>query len=165
MMKATGDWRLMTDADLSTPIEQLMALQKQAGAEKASVAIGSRAMNPKLIEKHQHWLRETGGRFFNVVMSVITGLPFRDTQCGFKLYRADAAEAVFSLQRLNGFSFDVEDIFIAVGLGFKVIEVPVAWFNAEGTKVTLGATARAFADLVGIRWNGWRGKYRKPVER
>lgn len=160
MTEAKGDWRLMTDADLSSPIDQLTKLQRSADAENAAVAIGSRALNRKLVVKHQHWVRETGGRFFNFVMSVLTGLPFADTQCGFKLYRADAAEAIFPRQRLDGFSFDVEDVFIAVSLGFKVIEVPVAWANAEGTKVTLGATARAFLDLAGIRWNAWMGKYR-----
>ncbi len=158
MTEATGDWRLMTDADLSSPIDQLTVLQKRADAESAAVAIGSRALNRKLVNKHQHWVREMGGQFFNLVMSAITGLPFRDTQCGFKLYRADAAAAVFPRQRLDGFSFDVEDVFIALRLGFKVVEVPVAWANAEGTKVTLRATARAFADLAAIRWNAWMGK-------
>lgn len=161
MMEATGDWRLMTDADLSSPIDQLSVLQQEADAHNAAVAIGSRALNRKLVKKHQPWLREMGGRFFNLVMSLLTGLPFRDTQCGFKLYRADAASAVFPRQRLDGFSFDVEDVFIAVRRGFKVIEVPVAWANAEGTKVTMAATARAFADLAAIRWNALTGRYRE----
>lgn len=161
MMEAKGDWRLMTDADLSSPIDQLIILQQQADAENAAVAIGSRALNPELLKKHQHWFREMGGRFFNLMMTLLTGLPFRDTQCGFKLYRSDAAEAIFPRQRLDGFSFDVEDVFIAVRFGFKVIEVPVAWANAEGTKVTAWATARAFIDLAGIRWNAWTGRYPK----
>jgi dolichyl-phosphate beta-glucosyltransferase len=160
MMKATGDWRLMTDADLSSPMDQLVVLQQQADAQNAAVAIGSRALNRKLVRKHQSWLREMGGRFFNLVMSVLTGLPFHDTQCGFKLYSAGAAAAIFPRQKLDGFSFDVEDVFIAARLGFKVIEVPVTWANVEGTKVTIGATARAFADLAGIRWNALTGKYR-----
>jgi dolichyl-phosphate beta-glucosyltransferase len=94
-------------------------------------------------------------------MRSITGLPFADTQCGFKLYRADAAEAVFSRQILNGFSFDVEDIFIARSLQLKVIEVPVVWANAEGTKVNLRSTIRAFTDLLRIRRHAALGRYKK----
>jgi hypothetical protein len=95
-------------------------------------------------------------------MRIITGLPFADTQCGFKLYRADAAEAIFSRQRLNGFSFDVEDVFIAQRLGIKVAEVPVAWSNGEGTKVSFRATLRAFTDLVRIRLHARAKWYDSP---
>jgi dolichyl-phosphate beta-glucosyltransferase len=94
-------------------------------------------------------------------MSLITGLPFSDTQCGFKLYRADAAEAIFSRQILDGFSFDVEAVYVARRLSFPVIEVPVRWANAEGSKVTASATARAFFDLFRIRWFDLTGRYRK----
>ncbi len=159
MLKASGDWRLMTDADLSTPIEELTRLSALAMEQGAAVVIGSRAMNRKLVAKHQSWFRETGGRFFNSVMRVITGLRFSDTQCGFKLYRADAAEAIFSRQVLDGFSFDVEDIYLAKRLALPVLETPVAWANVEGTKVTAAATLRAFADLVRIRWFDWKGMY------
>jgi glycosyltransferase involved in cell wall biosynthesis len=159
MLKATGDWRLMTDADLSTPIEELDRLWKAACEQNAAVVIGSRAINRKLVAKHQAWFRETGGRFFNWVMRVITGLPFADTQCGFKLYRADAAEAIFSRQALDGFSFDVEDLYLAQRMRLKVLELPVSWANAEGTKVTAAATVRAFTDLVRIRWFDRKGVY------
>ena len=159
MLEAAGDWLLMTDADLSTPIEELERLWKIAREQNAAVVIGSRAIDRKLVAKHQSWFRETGGRFFNAVMRVVTGLPFADTQCGFKLYRADAARAVFSRQVLDGFSFDVEDLYLAQRMGFKTLEVPVVWANAEGTKVTAAATMRAFTDLVRIRWFGWKGVY------
>jgi dolichyl-phosphate beta-glucosyltransferase len=159
MLKASGDWRLMTDADLSTPIEELDRLSAIAIEQGAAVVIGSRGINRKLVAKHQSWFRETGGRFFNFVMRVVTGLPFSDTQCGFKLYRADAAEAIFSRQVLDGFSFDVEDVYLAKRLGLPVLEVPVAWANVEGTKVTAAATVKAFADLVRIRWFDWKGTY------
>jgi dolichyl-phosphate beta-glucosyltransferase len=159
MLKAAGDWRLMTDADLSTPIEELHRLWAIASEQDAAVVIGSRGINRELVAKHQSWFRETGGRFFNWVMKAVTGLPFADTQCGFKLYRVDAADAVFSRQILDGFSFDVEDIYLAQRLGFRVIEVPVVWANVEGTKVTAAATARAFTDLVRIRWFDWKGLY------
>lgn len=151
MLQSQGEWRLLTDADLSTPITEVCKLHRAADANKAAVAIGSRAIDRSLIARHQSFFRELGGRFFNVVMRGITGLPFADTQCGFKLYRADAAQAIFSRQRLDGFSFDVEDMFIAQSLGITVTEVPVAWANAEGTKVSLRSTLRAFTDLIRIR--------------
>ena len=86
---------------------------------------------------------------FNVIMRAATGLPFRDTQCGFKLFRKDAARVIFPRQLLDGFGFDVEDLLIAHIHGFKVVEVPVRWDNVEGTKVSALTGARAFWDLAG----------------
>jgi dolichyl-phosphate beta-glucosyltransferase len=97
---------------------------------------------------------------FNVIMRGATGLPFRDTQCGFKLFRRDAARVIFSRQLLDGFGFDVEDLLIARIHGFKVVEVPVRWDNVEGTKVGALTGARAFWDLVVVRWNQVCGRYR-----
>jgi glycosyltransferase involved in cell wall biosynthesis len=165
MLQSQGDWRLLTDADLSTPITELCKLHRAAEANNAAVAIGSRAIDRSLIARHQSFFRELGGRLFNVIMRGITGLPFGDTQCGFKLYRADAAEAIFSRQRLDGFSFDVEDMFIAQRLGIAVMEVPVAWANAEGTKVSLRSTIRAFTDLVRIRSYARARWYDSPSHR
>jgi dolichyl-phosphate beta-glucosyltransferase len=85
------------------------------------------------------------------VMRAVTGLPFRDTQCGFKLYRADAARQIFSRQKQEGFSFDVEDLLIAKKLGVPAVEVPVRWANVEGTKVRLSQGIKSFLDLVQIR--------------
>lgn len=151
MLQAKKEWRLLTDADLSTPITELCKLHRVVEEQSAAVAIGSRAVDRSLIARRQTLFREFGGRFFNFVMRRITGLRFADTQCGFKLYRAEAAEAIFSRQILDGFSFDVEDMFIAQRLDIRVAEVPVAWANAEGTKVNFRSTLRAFADLVRIR--------------
>lgn len=159
MLNAKGEWRLMTDADLSTPIEELQKLCEAARDHSAAVVIGSRALNRALVSRRQALLRDFGGRFFNLVMRLLTGLPFADTQCGFKLYRADAAEAVFSRQILDGFSFDVEALFIARKLGYKILEIPVRWANVEGTKVTTAATVRAFLDLGRIRRFAWNGRY------
>jgi len=89
----------------------------------------------------------------------VTGLPFRDTQCGFKLFETAAAQRVFSRQRLDGFGFDVEVLFIAKRLGVNSIEVPVRWDNVEGTKVSLMLGAKAYLELLQVRWNGLRGKY------
>jgi glycosyltransferase involved in cell wall biosynthesis len=159
MLHAKGDWRLMTDADLSTPIEEFNTLYQAAQTHNAEVVIGSRALNRSLVSKRQSRLRDLGGRFFNLLMRLLTGLPFADTQCGFKLYRADTAQAVFSRQILDGFSFDVEALFIARKMGRKIVEVPVRWANVEGTKVTMAATVRAILDLWRIRKFAWTGRY------
>jgi glycosyltransferase involved in cell wall biosynthesis len=151
MLDAGGEWVLYTDADLSTPIEEVQKLQAAAAEKAAVVAIGSRAVDRSLVAVHQSAFREYSGRFFNIVMRTLTGLPFRDTQCGFKLYRADAAKEIFSRQEQDGFSFDVEDLVIAQKLGLRAIEVPVRWANVEGTKVTLAQGMRSFTDLLQIR--------------
>lgn len=160
MLEAKGEWILYTDADLSAPIGELDKLLDAATRAGAQIAIGSRALDRSLVGVHQHLFREMSGRLFNVVMRMITGLPFRDTQCGFKLYRADAARNIFARQRLDGFSFDVEDLVIAKVLSHRAIEVPVVWNNVEGTKVSALAGLASFAALVGIRWRALTGRYR-----
>jgi dolichyl-phosphate beta-glucosyltransferase len=160
MLAAKGDWILSTDADLSAPIEELEKLITAARRENAVVAIGSRALDRKLVKVHQPMMREVSGRAFNMVMRAVTGLPFRDTQCGFKLFRQGAAKNIFSRQLEDGFSFDVEDLVIARMLGLRSIEVPVEWSNVEGTKVSLSQGIKSFADLVRIRGRAVRGSYK-----
>jgi dolichyl-phosphate beta-glucosyltransferase len=151
VLDAEGEWILYTDADLSTPIEELQKLESAAVQQNAVIAIGSRAVDRSLVAVHQSPFREYSGRFFNVVMRAVTGLPFHDTQCGFKLYSAEAAKQIFSRQEQDGFSFDVEDLVIAKRLGLRAVEVPVRWANVEGTKVTLAQGVRSFTDLLQIR--------------
>jgi len=151
MLEARGEWLLFSDADLSTPIADVTRLYEAAVAAKAEIAIGSRAVDRSLVAKHQSAFREVSGRFFNLVMRSVTGLPFRDTQCGFKLYSTRAAREVFSRQQLNGFSFDVEDLYIARRLGFATVEVPVRWANVEGTKVSALTGLQSFVDLARIK--------------
>lgn len=160
MTEAKGEWVLFSDADLSAPIEELPKLIDAAQKNNALVAIGSRALDRTLIGVHQSAWREASGIIFNRVMRVVTGLPFADTQCGFKLYKRDAAKRVFERQQLDGFGFDVEDLFIARKLGMKTVEVPVRWDNVEGTKVSMMNGLRSFADLLIVRWNSLCGKYR-----
>ncbi len=160
MMEARGDWVLYTDADLSAPIEELDKLWEAVERDGAQVAIGSRAMDRSLIGVHQSLAREVSGRFFNLVMRLITGLPFRDTQCGFKLFEGKAAREVFSRQQLEGFGFDVEVLFIARKLGYRALEVPVRWDNVPGTKVSLWSGAQAFLDPLAVRLNSLKGRYR-----
>ncbi len=160
MLEARGDWALFTDADLSAPIEDLERLWSAAEQQKGQVAIGSRAVDRSLVGVHQAWPREAMGRLFNVVMRLVTGLPFRDTQCGFKLFETAAAREIFGRQRLEGFGFDVEVLFIAKQLGYRAAEVAVRWNNVEGTKVTLLRGMSAYFDPLRVRWNGWMGRYR-----
>jgi dolichyl-phosphate beta-glucosyltransferase len=160
MQEASGEWILSTDADLSSPIAEVEKLLSAAKRESAAIAIGSRALDRKLVGVHQSAIRELSGRFFNLVMRLATGLPFRDTQCGFKLYHRDAARTVFPRQLLDGFGFDVEDLMIARIHGIRTVEVAVRWDNVEGTKVSALSGARAFSDLLVVRWNQIKGRYR-----
>jgi glycosyltransferase involved in cell wall biosynthesis len=160
VLEARGEWVLYTDADLSAPIEELDKLLAAAGRSDANIAIGSRALDRSLIGVHQPRLREFVGRVFNRLMRLSTGLPFHDTQCGFKLFESRAAKEIFSRQQLDGFGFDVEVLFIAKSLGYKAVEVPVRWDNVEGTKVSLLLGAKAYLDLLKVRINGMKGKYR-----
>ncbi len=160
MLEARGEWILYSDADLSTPIEEVDKLYQSAQVNRAVIAIGSRAIDRSLVSVHQSLFREYSGRFFNLAMRKLTGLPFLDTQCGFKLYERSAARTVFSRQQLDGFSFDVEDLYIAKLCGLRAVEVPVHWANVEGTKVSLTQGLRSFQDLVLIKRYANEGKYR-----
>jgi len=164
MLHAAAQVALFTDADLSAPIEETDRLLEalEAGHD---VAIGSRALRRELIAVHQSWMRETAGKIFNLLVRALIGLPFRDTQCGLKLFRREAARAIFSRQRIDGFGFDVEVLYLARKLGYRIAEVPVRWSHVEGTKVRMFAdSARMFADLVRIRWMDLQGKYSAPRE-
>jgi dolichyl-phosphate beta-glucosyltransferase len=160
MLDARGEWILFSDADLSTPIEELGKLLGAAKAQNAQIVIGSRDLDRTLVGVHQTRWRELAGKFFNRVMRAVTWLPFSDTQCGFKLYHRDAARVVFTRQQLEGFGFDVEDLYIARVRGVRAIEVPVRWNNVEGTKVSLLSGARPFLDLLLIRWYHLAGRYK-----
>lgn len=160
MLEARGEWALFTDADLSSPIEELDKLTAAVDRGQARAAIGSRALDRSLIGVRQPLFREYVGRFFNLVIRAITGLPFHDTQCGFKLFETAAAREIFKRQRLDGFGFDVEVLFIARRLGYRVVEVPVRWNDAAGTKVSMWRGMTAFLDPLKVRWNSIRGCYR-----
>lgn len=158
--EARGDWVLFTDADLSAPIDELDKLAAAIEKAGADGAIGSRALDRSLVGRHQSLARELSGRTFNLVMRLATGLPYLDTQCGFKVLSRAAARAVAARQQIDGFGFDVEILFIARKLGFRVLEVPVRWFNAEGSKVSLWNGMQAFLDPWKIRWNSLKGLYK-----
>jgi dolichyl-phosphate beta-glucosyltransferase len=158
MLAARGKRRLMTDADLSAPIEELARLDARMD-EGFDVVIASRALPLSRIEVHQGAFRENMGRAFNMFVRLLVVPGVRDTQCGFKLFSAAAAEAAFSRARLDGFAFDVEALFIARRRGFRLAEMPVVWRNDAATRVGLWKGFVAFADLLRIRANGARGRY------
>ena len=159
MLAATGARRLMSDADLSTPIEDLPKLMARldAGAE---VAIASRALADSRIEIRQPSFRENVGRLFNAVVQVFVVSGIRDTQCGFKLFTAEAASLIFAAARLDGFAFDVEALYLAKRAGLSVSEVGVTWRNDEATRVTTLRGVVAFLDVARIVVNDWLGYYR-----
>ena len=160
MLSALGRWVLFTDADLSAPIEEMDTLLAAAQERGAEVAIGSRALDPSLIAVRQSALRRLAGRSFNFVTALFTGLDFADTQCGFKLFQAHAAARIFERQRIDGFGFDVESLYIAHLLGFRVIEVPVRWAHSDGTKVRmLRDSTKMFLDVLLVRWHKAAGHY------
>ena len=158
MLAATGARRLMTDADLSTPIEELGKLQRELD-RGFQIAIASRAAAGARIEVHQPAYREAMGRVFNRLVQALLLPGLADTQCGFKLFTALAAEAAFGACRLDGFSFDVEALYVARRRGLRVAEVPVVWRNDAATRVSLGGGGAAFLDLFRIRLAALRGDY------
>jgi dolichyl-phosphate beta-glucosyltransferase len=159
MLLAKGEYRLMTDADLSTPIEEVDRLLAKA-AEGFDVVIASRAVQGANVEIRQPWYRENMGRVFNFFVQTLTGLHLKDTQCGFKLFSARAAQDAFGACRLDGFSFDVEALYIANRRGYRIAEIPVTWRNDEATRVgVFRDSTRMFLDLIRIRQNDWAGRY------
>jgi dolichyl-phosphate beta-glucosyltransferase len=161
MLEARHDWILFSDADLAAPIEELDKLIGAAAEKKVEVAIGSRALDRKLIEVHESRFREFAGICFNRLVRMVAGLKLWDTQCGFKLFQRDAAREIFRRQRLDGFGFDVEVLVIAQTLGYRTVEVPVRWRHGEGTKVRmLDDSLRMFADVFQVRWNRMKGLYK-----
>jgi dolichyl-phosphate beta-glucosyltransferase len=162
MLAARGAHRLMTDADLSTPIEELDGLLAKMD-EGYDVVIASRALPESNVEVRQPWYRENTGRLFNLCVRMLALPGLQDTQCGFKLFSAAAAEQSFAPARLDGFSFDVEALFVARRRGFRIAEVPVTWRNDEATRVDTFKGAVAFLDLARIRLNDLRGTYDVPA--
>ncbi len=163
MLEARGRVVLFTDADLSAPIEEADKLF--AALVQADVAIGSRGVDRNLIEVHQSRMREIAGIIFNLFVRVVTGLPFVDTQCGFKAFVREPTRIVFEQQRIERFGFDPEVLFLAKRHGLRTVEVPVRWAHDPQTKVhVLRDSARMFAELLLIRWHWLLGRYpRKQV--
>jgi dolichyl-phosphate beta-glucosyltransferase len=135
MLEAHGTYRLFSDADLSTPIEEIAKLLLPLERGTADVCIGSRALNRENVKKHQPWLRETMGKGFNVLVQMMVLRGITDTQCGFKVLTAECAQTLFSHAHINGFGFDVEMLYLARRHGYRIAEESVLWFNDERTTV------------------------------
>ena len=158
MLEARGDIALFTDADLSAPIEEA---DKLIGAlQHAEVTLGSRALDRSLIATHQSRFREIAGIIFNKLVKAILWLPSIDTQCGFKAFVLPRARIIFEQQRIEGFGFDPEVLFLARRHGLRALEIPVRWSHDPDTKVRVGIdSVRMFANLLVIRWNWLLGRY------
>src|ERR1044071_9883108 len=165
MMMSKGDFRLFTDADMSTPIEEvtkLLALADPAdpSKEKYVVVIGSRRLPGSQVELRQPFFREAAGRFFSLLVRMLALRGFLDTQCGFKLFRGDSADNIFFRQTIHRFGFDVEVLYIAEKLGYKILEAPVVWKDSPNSTVRLHRdSVDMFLDLFKIRKNDFWGAY------
>ncbi len=161
-LEARGEVVLFTDADLSAPIEEADKLLAKMG--EFDVAIGSRAMNRRLIEVHESKFREFAGIVFNRIVRLILRLPFVDTQCGFKAFRRKKCRIIFEQQTIERFGFDPELLYLARHHGLKIAEVAVRWAHSPATKVNMMRdSVQMFLDVLVIRWNALLGRYR--VER
>ncbi|MCD6385665.1 glycosyltransferase family 2 protein [Candidatus Sumerlaeota bacterium] len=151
ILSARGELILFSDADLSTPIEEVNKLI-QAINEGYDVAIGSRALPESEIIIHQPFYRETMGRVFNLFVRMLVLKGIKDSQCGFKLFRAEVAKKVFAEQQLSGFAFDVEILLLARRAGYRIKEVPVKWINSPASRVSPTRDAiKMFTDLIKLR--------------
>lgn len=160
MMEAGGTFVLFSDADLSTPIEEFDRLVRRF-SDGADIVIASRRRSDSDVAVRQPWYREVllGGLLRMIVRTLLVP-GVSDSQCGFKCFRGDVARHLFTLQRTERFSFDVEILYLAAKSGYKVAEVGVRWVNDPRTRVNpLIDPFRIFADLLRIRLNGWRGAY------
>lgn len=147
---AQGDFVLFSDADLSTPIDEVEKML--AAAERGGdVVIGSRAHGEAEIRERQPFFREAGGKLFNVLVRLLVLPDLHDTQCGFKLFRRAVIAPVLPSMGIDGFAFDVEMLALARAAGARIVEVPVVWTNSPSSRVRLSAAARAYVDLLRIR--------------
>jgi hypothetical protein len=145
---------------LSTPIEELPKLTEPIRADKFDVTFGSRELDKSLINRHQSWHREQGGRVFNFVVRSMTGLPFLDTQCGFKAFNMQKFRPLLPLMQIERFGFDIEFLYVAFHKGLRLKEIPVIWNHCEGTKVEMWRDSRrTFNEVRQIRRNAKQGKY------
>jgi glycosyltransferase involved in cell wall biosynthesis len=158
MLEARGRIALFTDADLSAPIEETDKLLAALAA--CDIAIGSRAIDRRLIEVHQSGAREWAGKVFNTIVRVLLRLNIKDTQCGFKAFHRERSLIIFEQQRIDRFGFDPELLFLARRHGLSVAEVPVRWANDPGTRVGLWAGVHAMLfEVAAVRWNSLLGRY------
>ena len=160
LLAANADIALFSDADLSTPIEEMSKLVEPIRSGECDVAFGSRALDRSLIGTHQPWRREQGGRVMNFIIRTMSGLPFADTQCGFKAFDLVKFRPLLDVVKIDRFGFDVEFLFVANHHKLRLKEIPVRWNDVEGSKVSVFRdTRRMISELSQIRRNAKIGLY------
>jgi glycosyltransferase involved in cell wall biosynthesis len=164
LLASRGEVALFSDADLSTPITETPKLVEPILRGECDLAFGSRALDRTLIGVHQPWRREQGGRVFNLAVRLATGLPFWDTQCGFKAFRMKLCRPIIEGATVDRFGFDVELLYIAHRAGLRLREVPVRWDHYEGSKVNvLSDSVKMLGEVVLIRQQARRGIYDNAI--
>lgn len=164
LLAARSDVALFSDADLSTPITEAPKLVEPIVNGQSDVTFGSRALDRQLIGVHQSWRREQGGRVFNLVVRVATGMPFWDTQCGFKAFRMSVCRPLIEAATIDRFGFDVELLYLAFRAGLNLKEIPVRWDHNEGSKITLFTDSFKMVNEVNlIRQQARRGVYDSAI--
>jgi len=152
VLASKGEIILLSDADLSTPIEELSKLLPLIYNHKCDIAIGSRALALSEIVKKQPWWRQSMGKFFNKLVKALVIEDFKDTQCGFKVFRGDMARNLFKEAQIDRFAYDVEILAIGKKKGCKIVEAPVRWINSPESKVNpVKDSLQMLGDLLKIR--------------
>ncbi len=165
LLAARGDVILFSDADLSTPISEAPKLIEPIMRDECDLTFGSRALDRNLIGVHQPWRREQGGRVFNLVVRLATGLPFWDTQCGFKAFRMSVCRPIVEAATVDRFGFDVELLYLAHRAGLRLKEIPVRWDHNDGSKVSVASDSFRMLNEVGlIRQQARRGVYDSAIK-
>ncbi len=160
LLAANADIALFSDADLSTPIEEMSKLVEPIQNGEFDVTFGSRALDRSLIGTHQPWRREQGGKVMNLVIRMMSSLPFYDTQCGFKAFNMLKFRPLLDLMTIDRFGFDIEFLFVANHHGLRLAEIPVRWNDVAGSKVdVVRDTRRMIGELMQIRRNERNGLY------
>lgn len=155
LLAATRPIGLFSDADLSTPIDESPKLIEPIAAGDLDIAFGSRALDRRLIGHRQPWRREQAGRVFNLLVRLATGMPFWDTQCGFKAFRLEVGRPVLKEARTAGFGFDVELLYLAQRANLRMREIPVRWDHCEGSKVRfLRDSVSMLREVAALRMRG-----------
>lgn len=163
LLAARSPVALFTDADLSTPITETPKLVAPIRTGEYDIVFGSRALDRNLIGVHQPWAREQSGRVFNLMVRLTTGLPFIDTQCGFKAFRMDVCRPVIEGCVIDRFGFDVELLYVARRAGLRMKEWPVRWNDVEGSKVSFKTGLHGFSELRALRRHAKKGFYDEAV--
>jgi len=166
LLASKAPFAIFSDADLSTPIEEVSKLLTILNRDGVDLAFGSRAIDRSLIRVHQPWRREQGGRVFNAIVRVATRLPFWDTQCGFKAFRMSACRPIIEVATIDRFGFDVELLYVAHLAGLRLQEVAVRWDHNDGSKISFVRDSLGmFNEVRRIRRQALNGAYESAIKR